>query len=764
MVNRLTRPLQAPGGNYDPRPVLPDGLPDIARSAGEELTGEIRAADRVAQIGAEYGDAIARQEGQQAAQRDALSPEWRPSNDTSIRGRSYDATGVKTYENLLDSRLRTEFMSAQQAWAAEPPLLENGLPNPNAYPAALSARFDAITARMGRDDVFDAIRGSFEASQTLLRLPFLRAAQDRFDERGRQTALASSGDVNRQSREMQARAGQAAPGPESERVIDTEHEAQVARAEGDFRNGLITAQQREARIAEADASRLESTWGPRVARAVTDEELQRVRQQAIEARDAGRLPPTSFGSVETAIERRQRQLQVEGRRSQAEATRAATGFLDQLRTQEPPSEVAAAQISGQFPATPEGELARATFNAQRRIVMEMRGRTEEEGQSIVDALSRTSNKRGNPASVASIAQFARDEQTRRATALRQDMLGLARADGLTVSSLGLADFAAMPNASPEQLAQSFGRRVSEAEAIARQYGRAPQFFTAEERARIGEVMELPGDKQLGVITALVRGAGSQARQAFAEISTRAPTLAQAGAIMAANPNDPQARQTARDMLEGLAIARVPGARTVNIPAAIERQRIDETYGQAFVGVSTEEQKRVEASAAAIARARATRQGVNLEDSSGDRIHREALIEATGGRVIDGVQFGGPAPYRPSDGLMGGQWFASQARRVLVPPEVRADRFHEVIRRISADDLGALPEAQQPRTLDGRPFSPADLAAAVPVRVGSGYQFVLGDPTAYRPRYITNSTGGRFVLPWSDDLSQRLRERLPGAFR
>jgi hypothetical protein len=754
MVNRTTRPLQAPGGNYDPRPVLPEGLPDIVRSAGEELTGEIRAADRVAQIGAEYGDAIAKQEGQQAAQRDALSPDWRPSNDSSIRGRSYDATGVRTYENLLDSRLRTEFLEAQREWAKDP----------NANPDALSARFDAITARMGRDDVFEAIRGNFEGSQSLLRLPFLRAAQDRFNERGRQSAIASSSDADTQSREMQARAGQAAPGPDTDRLIAEEQGRQVERAETDFNEGRITAVQRAARLEAARASAIEAQWGPRVSRAVTPEALQEVRRQATEARDAGTLPASGFGVVETAIEGRQRQLQVEGRRSQAEATRAATGFVDQLRTQEPPSEVAAAQIAAQFPATPEGELARTTFNAQRRIVMEMRGRTEEEGQSIVDALSRTSNERGNPAAVAAIAQFARDEQTRRATALRQDMLGLARADGLTVSSLGLADFAAMPNASPEQLAQSFGRRVSEAEAIARQYGRSPQFFTAEERARIGEVMELPGDKQLGVITALVRGAGSQARQAFAEISTRAPTLAQAGAIMAANPNDPQARQTARDMLEGLSIARVPGARTVNIPAAIERQRIDETYGQAFVGVSTEEQKRVEASAAAIARARATRQGVNLEDSSGDRIHREALIEATGGRVIDGVQFGGPAPYRPSDGLMGGQWFASQARRVLVPPEVRADRFHDVIRRISADDLQALPEAQQPRTPDGRPFSPADLAAAVPVRVGAGYQFVLGDPSAYRPRYITNSAGGRFVLPWSDDLSRRLRERLPGAFR
>lgn len=749
MVNRLTRPIQAPSGYYDPRPVLPEGLPDIARSAGEELTGEIRAADRVAQIGAEFGDAIAKQEGQQAAQRDALSPDWRPSNDSSIRGRSYDATGIRTYENLLDSRLRTEFLNAQQEWAKDP----------NANPAALSARFDAITGRMGRDDVFDAIRGNFEASQSLLRLPFLRAAQDRFDERGRQNVLASSSDADTQSREVQARAGQAAPGPETDQLIAEERARQVARAEADFNEGRITAGQRRQRLDAASASAIEAQWGPRVQRAVTPEELQRVQQEATEARDAGRLPAAGFAAVDGAIQTRQRQLLTGGRAALNEATRAGGAHNDQMRTENPPSDAAAAAVAGQFPATPEGERARALFNAQRSIISQMRGQTEEQGQAIAETWSRTSTEAGNPASIAGLAQFARDEQARRATALRQDMLGLARADGLTVSSLGIADFAAMPNGNPDQLAQSFGRRVSEAEAIARQYGRAPQFFTAEERARIGEVLELPGDKQLGLITALVRGAGSQSRQAFAEISTRAPTLAQAGAIMAANPNDPQARATAMDMLEGVAAARVQGAARPTLPAKRQAEIVNTVLGTRSIGMDQAEVNRISVAAYHIAQTRAARQGVSLENNDG--LFDRALREAAGAVFVNNVQYGGPAPYWPLNGWFGGR-FGAQSIDIVAPSNVRADRFGEVIGALRQSDIDALPEAQRPATAAGR-ASLRDIQAAAPIVTRGGYQFeqIMSDG---QRRRMTTADGRPFVLPWTPELEGQLRSRVPGAFR
>ena len=71
---------------------------------------------------------------------------------------------------------------------------------------------------------------------------------------------------------------------------------------------------------------------------------------------------------------------------------------------------------------------------------------------------------------------------------------------------------------------------------------------------------------------------------------------------------------------------------------------------------------------------------------------------------------------------------------------------------------------RPVAADGRPYTAADVRAAVPVRMGAGYAFALGDPDGDDPRFIRGENGRPWVLPWTGSLEQQLRTRVPGAFR
>ncbi|WP_163564749.1 hypothetical protein, partial [Klebsiella pneumoniae] len=82
-------------------------------------------------------------------------------------------------------------------------------------------------------------------------------------------------------------------------------------------------------------------------------------------------------------------------------------------------------------------------------------------------------------------------------------------------------------------------------------------------------------------------------------------------------------------------------------------------------------------------------------------------------------YGGVASYRP-----GYLW----NYKVAIPPNVRADRFRDVMGAIRDEDLGG---ATDP---NGKPISARDVRGAIPVRVRGGYAFSLDDPKEPNPRF------------------------------
>ncbi len=157
-------------------------------------------------------------------------------------------------------------------------------------------------------------------------------------------------------------------------------------------------------------------------------------------------------------------------------------------------------------------------------------------------------------------------------------------------------------------------------------------------------------------------------------------------------------------------------------------------------------------------ARAIRGGFDpVLSTSGDKdIFRHTLQEAAGASYDrENNQYGGVVS-------MGG-WFSFSGQasyKVLVPQDIRADKFGTVVGAIRDDDLKSL--KVPPQAADGSTYGARDLQRARLVAVPGGYRFALGDPRGDDPKYIRGADGNPFVLDFAE-LKDRLSARVPGAY-
>ena len=145
---------------------------------------------------------------------------------------------------------------------------------------------------------------------------------------------------------------------------------------------------------------------------------------------------------------------------------------------------------------------------------------------------------------------------------------------------------------------------------------------------------------------------------------------------------------------------------------------------------------------------------------GKDVFVRTLQEAAGARIIDDHQYGGVGDYpTPGQTLFGIQYGTS---RVKVPPDVRADKFKDVIGAITDADLATLPSPPvDPRT--NKVYTARDLQGMMPYALpGNRYNFAIGDVTSNDAKYMTNANGGRFELDFNA-LAPRLRKLRPDAF-
>ena len=350
---------------------------------------------------------------------------------------------------------------------------------------------------------------------------------------------------------------------------------------------------------------------------------------------------------------------------------------------------------------------------------------------------------GESAPAAALVGYAEAADKRLTSREKDDPIGAAEQAGIMPGGVAAAlDFTA-----PDKTAQSMRARAIQAQAVAQTSGRPAVYFRPEERAEIKDRLHKGGQAALAVIDGVTAGAGAGAMDALAEIGGDAPELAHA-AMIGLQTGDTTLRTRVAAALEA---RRVPGARPVKPTGETLERAMKDEAGDALRGLSLAQRERVKATAALAYEQMAAQRGVENDDMG---LAAEAVRLTLGSAKAGGQTYGGVASY-PLGGWFGG------AVKVMAPPEVRADRFADVLRALTDADLAAL--GDPPVRPDGKPMTASELLRVPPLARGGAYLFGRTDPDSGALTPVKSKSGREFVLNWAT-VAPALRARLPEAFR
>lgn len=311
-------------------------------------------------------------------------------------------------------------------------------------------------------------------------------------------------------------------------------------------------------------------------------------------------------------------------------------------------------------------------------------------------------------------------------------------------------------------------RVAIAESIANKYSIPPQYLRPEEQRFLETATAAGGNAMLGTAKNIVDGFGDRSGRVLGEISKQAPVLAHMGGLLSGGLFGGGSVTFANDVAEGVALRSNKEAEKllphwVTKPSdkiyQFEITRKVDQYGAAFLMVP-DNGRAAEQSAKSAFMVRAMRNGYDPQSidvgGSVSSAYNRALQEAAGATYTsDDTRYGGVNVWSKT-GIIGFR----TPHHVLVPGNIRADRFNDVIGAIKDEDLRLMPIS--PQAAGGQPYTARDLRDATPVAVPGGYRFSHGDPSSSDPKWLRGADGQPFVLNL-DRMEPELRLRVPGAY-
>lgn len=741
MPNRFGR--QVPIPDYNPRALLPEGLIPIQRPDGSFAAEMASDTNRLANVAGAIADEAAQAEGAAAGKVAGLDPHYRPDGSLTIRGKAFNDAATKTYENNLDAKLRTDLQATFEANRDNP--------------AALKKAFDNLHAKYTgpEGDVFDSIKGDFNAQFSRMRIPYENKALGNFEDLNHAQNRASL--VNNITARQTNAARMAAADPnnpvtarnidlelqEVDQLIDAQVGSQSIAADAGAKLKIKTRDDilQSASIAQASA--------------LTTPEAIAAYRANVKAKFAkgefNGLTADGYTSLDTSLQQLEASRRTTINSGVTQLSKNIDDYVDRVAAGLPvPPDEWTKYVTGEAAKTPKGALALQTGEAKVRVAQAMSRMSIEDASRMVSGLRAEASKGGASAPDAAVIAFAEDQLNKQRTAMNTDQLGYAAQKRLipAMTPLDFQGFAQSNDpASAGLLAAQFRDRTAQARTVATELGRAAQFLRPDEKDRLKEIVDKGGPQALALAGAIVKGSGADAPAILREISTDAPLLAQAGNIIANGGS----MAAARDAFTAAQIKATTGKDLPSISVNAAGRLVRDTFGTAFA-MQGEDAGRIRATADAVAKARMSSGSIDPKSGEAETIFKRALQEAAGAQFVGGVQYGGVADFKPP-----GNWW--NTIKVPVPSNIRADAFRDVIRAFRDDDLASLPVP--PRTADGRSFSARDISLATPVAVRGGYRFAQGDPASGDPKFIPGADGAPFVLPFS--AVQKVAPRVSGAF-
>jgi hypothetical protein len=303
------------------------------------------------------------------------------------------------------------------------------------------------------------------------------------------------------------------------------------------------------------------------------------------------------------------------------------------------------------------------------------------------------------------------------------------------------------------------QRAADAEKVANFYGLGePQYLQPQEKAQFRQIARNGGQPMINLASSVVAGMGSQAGSVFKEIGADAPAFAGMGRL-ALQGGDPGAIDDIAQVTAALHDKSIKS----DVPRfneSILGQGRQDPLGNASQALGDIYTSQTREMANLLMSAKAYRDGRDpkadksfVDNTFIDTAYQKAL-GATQDK--DGNWYGGVID-------RGGYWAGNQ-QKVLVPPDVRANKFDDVINKITDRDLSQLPNPPRGN------FKAVDLKEAwlraVPDQQDGlfhgDYAVYLHDPNGENPKPVFGQNGKQWILQF-DQVRSMMGDRAGDAF-
>lgn len=738
MVNRTIKPTDLPDLRL-PQPSI-DRLESIPRPSGEAASVFSEVASRISTRLGEIADRQAAVEGDAAGRVAGLDPNYRPSPQSTIRGMSFEKAATDTYVDRLETDLRAKMTAVYDTWD----------PSKGDLPSALIGGLDKVRQDL-LPGVDPTVLGRFDTIYGRLRTAYSSQAAERFQNKVKDDSKAALADSLAAGGTTAARV--AAGDPRSPATLDAvagEIADQHAAIDRAVKAGDIPATSGQVLKTKATEGVMESLYRSQIL-SIPTADLPAEREKFRKDFAAGKLPNVSgdlYAKIdqEFLTEARARQTAVNKDRELLQQN--ITKVLQNAEAGILPSEGAEAVLRAQAAQHPEtialgDQMVRRIAIARSAQVGGMPALQKVEQDLVTKAGPNPPQAIGED--IRWLRNFMRSYQE------RQDKdpvghftdWGIIKAPPIDVGK-----------ASQQDLETSIADRVAAVDAGAAVSNVPRVYLRPEERAQAKDRFDKGGDGALAAVTGLLRGAGARTPQILAEIGKEAPELAHVANVISATGDVSFGRQ----VMGTLEAKNVKGASLPEISDDKMLAAYRKEVGQALSGPQQAERQRTMAAAKLWAQGEILKRNADPKvDSELNPILVEALQRARGAVGAGDATRGGIADVVQTHS----GWLWNGSNKVQVPPNIRRDKFADVLGAITDADLASL--ADPPVDSTGKPLTADTLRSRIPVAGPGGYRWVTLDPAGATETVIPGRSGKPFVLSL-DALYQQLRSRVPEAYK
>ena len=730
MPNRNARPVEdlAP---FKGQGALAEGLLPVPRNEGQFARQDASVFNGLADQLNTIADTQAKTEGQNAGKVAGQDPAYRPTGATTIRGKSFEEAATATYVDTLQTKMREDVWKTYQANADNP--------------AGLDAALTKLKGEYDAKHVFPEIRAQFDGDYLKTTMPYrhqsFRDVQEKARDQSRAALITNIDSVDRQL-EI---AAQMMPGPERDKQLaelTAQKDAKLRAAvdsQGITESQAATQKVKTKQLILNKAVTSEILKLPKEERSAAIDRLDQERKKG--KGPVGEIADDTFESIKATVEQENRRDDTDLNRKFNAWNRDANNASRRLEQgfPIPDRERASLRLGAGMLKDPRADVVMANIDELSSVQDAFRGKTLPDMRKTLQMMETRLNAEGATDADKRKFQLASGIVGEMEKGLARDLVGTAETEGVIKPTP--LDFT-----SGESLAATLSGRIDAAKAAGQRYETEWRAFRPEDTQRLKIALSEGGDRGLAVAEAIVKAGGRDARRLLGEISDNAPVMAHVGGLLASG--QPGSREAARDAMRAVALGRDKGGQLAPFPGINEIE--SKATGNALQD-APQDRIATRETAKLIFQSRLP-PAVDPKSKEAETLAVEAMKDAAGRHKVGGVDYGGPADYKP------GWW---SAYKVIVPSNIRTDRFRDVVRAIDDKVLDGLPGGR-PVDPQGKPYAARQFQDAVPVIVPGGYRFAVGDPSDRTTKYLAGPGGKPLVID-IDALEPVLRAKVPAAY-